>query len=201
MTHERPGDELLSHRDRKKLQAKRRIQATALDLAGSQSYQTISVESIAERSGVSASTVYRYFSTKVGIFLWDEYDEAVMVEFRALLGEHDPIEAMNRAVHAALADRFHLDEARALTQLVLIQEVEPLRQSMASRLDELRMSLAAMVAQHGWPAFEANVFAGAMISAFNGAFETWAASGGEESLLSLFDRAIRLLGAGLDSVR
>lgn len=200
MTHERPGDELLSHRDRKKLQTKRRIHATALDLAASEPYQRISVESIAEQSGVSPSTVYRYFSTKVGIFLWDEYDDAVMVQFRSLLRDHHPIAAMSKAVHLALAGRFHLDEDRALTQLVLIQELEPLKQAMATRMDELRVSLAAEVSEYGWPPLEANVFAGAMISAFSSAFETWAASGGEESLLRLFDRAIRLLGTGLDSV-
>lgn len=200
-SYARPGDEFLSHRERKKLQTKRRIHATALDLAAHDLYQSITVESISDRSGVSPSTVYRYFSTKEGVFLWDEYDDVVMGEFDSLLGEHDPIDAMSKAVHSALAGRFHLDEERALIQLDLIRQVDPLQEAMAVRLDQMRVSLARMVSEYGWSAFDAKVFAGAMISAFNSAFETWAASGGRESLPALIDQAIRLLGAGLDSVR
>lgn len=199
MNDERPGDDQLSHRDRKKLQTKRRIHATALSLAKEQAYGAITVESIAARSDVSASTIYRYFSTKGGVFLWDEYDDAVMSEFQNLLGEHDPIEAMTKAVHMVLAGPLHLDRDRALSQLVLIDGVEPLKQSMAAHLDELRKSMAAMVVESGWPPLEANVFAGAVMGAFKAAIETWVEGEGKESLTWLFDRAIGLLGEGFDS--
>ena len=113
VTHARPSDEHLTHRERKKLQTKRRIHATALDLASSMTYADVSVETIAEHSDVSPSTVYRYFSTKEGIFLWDEYDSAFMLAFESLVAENDPVEAMTRAVHIALADRFEFDHERA----------------------------------------------------------------------------------------
>lgn len=200
MSHERPGDEDLTHRERKKIQTKRRIHETALDLALEYSYAEVSVETIAERSHVSPSTVYRYFSTKEGVFLWDEYDSAFMAAFESLLAEHDPVEAMTRAVHTALASRFELDQDRALSQSLLIESVEPLKQSMAARLDEMRTAIATMVSENGWQPLEANVFAGAMVGAFNAALEVWTATGGRESLPPLFDRAIRLLGDGLDSV-
>lgn len=200
-SYERPGDEHLSHRDRKKLWAKRRINATALRLAEERPYDAITVEAIAARSEVSESTVYRYFATKEGIFLWDEYDDAVMTEFETLLAEHGPIHAMAKAADAVLATRFHLDRDRAMSQLALIEREEPLKAAMTVRLDELRTMLAAMVAESGWPPLASHVFAGAVISAFGAAIELWVSGGGKESLTALFDEAIELLGAGFDSAR
>lgn len=200
-SYERPGDEQLTHRDRKKLLAKRRINATALHIAEERPYDAITVESIAASAGVSESTVYRYFATKEGIFLWDEYDDAVIAEFGTLLAEHGPIDAMTMAADAVLSARFHLDRDRALSQLALIERVEPLKAAMTVRIDELRTTLAAMVAASGWPPLASHVFAGAVISAFGAAIELWVAGGGKESLTELFDEAIELLGAGFDSVR
>lgn len=201
VTFERPGDERLSLRERKKLQRRRRIQSTALNLIDERSFEDITVESIAERSGVSPSTVYRYFSTKEGIFLWDEYDDAALAEFRGLLADHGPVLALTMAVDSVMSRRFSLDEERVLRQLETIERVEPLKHAMTGRLHALRKTLATLLVESGRHPLEANVFAGAVIAAFQGALEIWVAGGGEDSLEALFDQAIRLLAAGLDSVR
>lgn len=199
MGFDRPGDEELSLRERKKVQTKRRVQETALRLLESSSYEALTVEAIAAESDVSPSTIYRHFVTKEGIFLWDEYDEAVMAEFRELLADLGPVEAMSRSVSVVITSQFDLDRERSLAQLQLIENIEPLRQELVIRLDELRKVLAGLVAEHGWPPLRANVFAGAIVSSFWGVIEVWLADGGRDSLPAMFDEAMGLLSAGFDA--
>lgn len=199
MEIERSGDAELPLRERKKLQIKRRIQLIAFGLLESASYEDLTVEEIATRSQVSPSTVYRHFGTKEGIFLWDEYDDAVIAEFRTLLVDHDPVDAMMRAVHEVLAGQFDDDRDRSLSQLGLLTSIEPLGEAMVVRLDELRRQLAGMVVEAGWPPLRANVFAGAIVSSFHGVVELWIADGGRQSLPAMVDEAMRLLAAGFET--
>jgi AcrR family transcriptional regulator len=197
--YERPADQDLSLRERKKVQTKRRVQETALRLLESTSYEALTVEDIAAESDVSPSTVYRHFLTKEGIFLWDEYDNAIMARFSDLLSDHGPVEAMSQAVSLVLTSQFDLDRERSLAQLQLIESIEPLRHELTVRLDELRRVLAAMVVEHGWPPLRANVFAGAIVSSFWSVIEVWLAEGGRDSLPDMLEEAMGLLSTGFNA--
>lgn len=61
-------------RERKRRAAMDRIQQTALDLFDERGFAQVSVEEIASAAEVSPSSVYRYFGTKEGIILSDEFD-------------------------------------------------------------------------------------------------------------------------------
>ena len=54
----------------------------------------MTVGEIAAASGVAASTVYRHFSTKEAIVLWDEHDLALDAAFERELGRHTPLAAI-----------------------------------------------------------------------------------------------------------
>ena len=196
MDHERPGESGLTLRERKKLHTKRRVQAVALELLVTSTYEALSVEEIAAASEVSPSTVYRHFGTKEGVFLWDEYDEAVVAEFEKLLSSEEPVEAMMRAVRAVLTGRFDTDRDRVLAQLDLLFRIPQLREASTIGIDELRRSLAAAVTESGWPPLRASVFAGAIVGSFIGVVETWIADGGSGSLPDMFDEAMALLADG-----
>lgn len=198
---ERPGDLELSLRQRKKLQAKRRIKTTALRLVGDSAYDDVTVEQIADLSDVSPSTVYRYFRTKEGIFLWDEYDETVIEDFIARLDEADPIEAMTEAMAGIFARRLgpELDQV-ALDYVTLIDSVPQLKQSLAVQIDEMRGFLTASIQQAGWPLLDSAVFAGALVGTFVGALEAWVAEGAAEPLTSVLERATRMIADGFRSV-
>ncbi|MGD2100943.1 MAG: TetR/AcrR family transcriptional regulator [Acidimicrobiia bacterium] len=201
MTFERPGDAELSLRRRKKLQSQRRIQRSALELVGESSYDAVTIEEIAAKSEVSPSTVYRYFQTKEGIFLWDEYDEAVLEEFERRLAETNPIEAMNKAVARIFSRRLDPElDVLAIDQMTLIDEVPQLRHSFTAHLDDLRHTLASEVADAGWPAVESAVFAGAMVGAILGGMEAWMDAGAHEPMSSVVDRATGMVAEGFDTV-
>lgn len=61
----------LTLRQRNRLAAMQHIQSIAMDLFDERGYQAVTVEDIAEAAGVSASTFYRYFGTKEGVFTVD----------------------------------------------------------------------------------------------------------------------------------
>lgn len=201
VTMERPGDSGLSLRERKKLQAKRRIKAVALELLGESTYEEVTVEQIADRSDVSPSTVYRYFRTKEGIFLWDEFDEAVLSDFTTRLRETDPITALTTAMADSLAENLDQDLDRlARDYMTLIDNVPQLRQSFAVQIDEMREALAVEVAEAGWPALDSAVFAGSLVGMFIGALETWVCQDGTEPLSSVLERATRMIVEGFGTV-
>ena len=198
---ERPGDSGLPLRERKKLQTKRRIKAVALELLAESTYEEVTVEQIADRSDVSPSTVYRYFRTKEGIFLWDEFDEGVLSDFTTRLRETDPITALTTAMADSLAENLDQDLDRlARDYMTLIDNVPQLRQSFAVQIDEMREGLAVEVAEAGWPALDSAVFAGALVGMFIGAMETWVSQDGTESLASVLERATRMIVEGFGTV-
>ena len=198
---ERPGDSGLPLRERKKLQTKRRIKAVALELLGESTYEEVTVEQIAHRSDVSPSTVYRYFRTKEGIFLWDEFDEAVLSDFTTRLRETDPITALTTALADSLAENLDQDlDQLARDYMTLIDNVPQLRQSFAVQIDEMREALAVEVAEAGWPALDSAVFAGSLVGMFIGALETWVSQDGTEPLSSVLEQATRMIVEGFGTV-
>ena len=65
-------------RERKKAATMHRIQAAALDLFERHGFDAVSIEQVADAAEVSPSTVYRYFGTKEGLVVHDEYDDRVL---------------------------------------------------------------------------------------------------------------------------
>lgn len=179
----------------------RRIQHLALELLGGSTYDEVTVEQIAAASDVSPSTVYRYFETKEGIFLWDEYDEAVLEDFRRRLTETNPMQAMTEAIGGVLAGGSDPELDRQTADfLSVVSRVPQLRESLAVRLDQLRRNLAREIAETGWPQLESAVFAGAMVGSLTGLMDAWIAGGDTEPLTSSLERAVRMVAAGFDSV-
>lgn len=195
-----PVPDHLGLRDRKRLDAMRRIQAVALDLIASRSFDEVTVEEVADASEVSPSSVYRYFGTKEGVFLWDEYDEPAFEELERNLTTMAPLEALRAAIESTLAARVEPDEQRLLRQLDVIYREPALTNAMAQQTDEFRHSTSLMLATAAGrkrPSLEDQVAAGAMIGALTAAIEEFVRLRGRRSLTTLFDDAIAVLARGL----
>lgn len=76
-------------RERKRRAAMHAILDAALDLFDERGYAAVSVEDVAERAGVSASSVYRYFGTKAGIVVTDSHDAWLGRDLAALFADRD----------------------------------------------------------------------------------------------------------------
>jgi AcrR family transcriptional regulator len=87
----------LGLRERKKPKTRAAIQQYALRLFRDQGYDESTIEEIAEVAEVSESTVYRYFSTKEDLVLWNEFDPLLIEAFREQPAELSPLQALRRS--------------------------------------------------------------------------------------------------------
>jgi len=97
-------------RERKKAATMHRIQAVALDLFEQYGFDTVSIEQVADDAEVSPSTVYRYFGTKEGLVVHDEYDDRVLeLLVYYLQRDGDLAHVLTRVLDELWADHFVKD--------------------------------------------------------------------------------------------
>lgn len=81
------------------------IQRCALDLFDERGFAQVKVEDVAEAAGVSASSIYRYFGTKEGLIVADEFDSWGPETIATVLDLRDPVGSVIEAVVAYEAPR------------------------------------------------------------------------------------------------
>lgn len=184
-----------SLRERKKTRAMRHVHETALELAHHHGYSNVTIEQIAEVAEISPSSIYRYFGTKEGIFLWDQFDRLAL-EF---LAETDPavpaMQAMQQAVESLAGALAEAGES-VRRQLLLIYTVPELKTATHRYLDELRQELATTIQHRQEPEvseIESLVVAGALIGAIDAVMEHWATTGGQTDLVAEIERSLEIL--------
>ena len=97
-------------RERKKATTMHRIQAVALDLFERHGFDAVSIEQVADAAEVSPSTVYRYFGTKEGLVIHDEYDDRVLeLLVYYLQRDGDLAHVLTRVLDELWADHFVKD--------------------------------------------------------------------------------------------
>ena len=110
--------ETVSLRRRNRLAAMRSVQAIAVAMFESGGFEATAVEGVADASGVSTSTIYRYFGTKEMLVLWDERSEVVETELATRLATQSPVEAFRDAMVVAFGARQDRDLFLRRLQLV-----------------------------------------------------------------------------------
>src|SRR4051812_38776518 len=74
-----------------RLQAMRVIQECALDLFDAKGFDSVTIAEVASAADVSPSSIYRYFGTKEGLLVTDEFDQMTPKDLEQLLTLQDPI--------------------------------------------------------------------------------------------------------------
>lgn len=174
----------MSLRDRNRLNAKRSVQRAALAMFRAHGFDSVTVESIAREVGMAPSTVYRLFTTKEEIVLWDEHDLEIDRALEEQLRLHPPLEAMRIAFVEALGGRYDDDLEFQLARVTYIYATErlhaaALQADLRHRLeltDGLRRVLGKRN-QHAAP-----MLAGAALLAVDVAVERWQAEGAKRAL-------------------
>jgi AcrR family transcriptional regulator len=194
-----PPSHELSLRERKKLTGKRRIQDAAIELVESRGFQDATVEEIASEAQVSPSTVYRYFGTKQGIFMWEEYDESFMQALSGEVTSAPPVEAMRHVVQA-MASRFSEEEERMLRHMRVISSEPELQQAMRTYIDTMREQLAGLLAAGSGRAvsdLRVQVVSSALMGALVAVLEHWSAAEGRVDVGVVLSDALDILEDGL----
>jgi AcrR family transcriptional regulator len=197
VTFHQPAPEAIPDmRTRKKARTRVAIQDAALDLFAEQGYEATSVEQIALRADVSASTFFRYFGAKADIILNDQ-DTQLPQLCAAILSqplEVGDLEAVRRALQAAWVPNIDpvrtIRTARAVAQSAFLCGiaynvgrgwVDVVGAALAERRDDPdALEECLLVARTA-------------LGIFGNATEQWVASEARKDFDSLIDEGFRMI--------
>lgn len=128
--------------DRKRRAMMLRVQDLAFRMALNDGYEAVTVDAIAAASEVSASTVYRAFGTKDGIFLWDELEFPMWQLLESELARRPAIEASIAAVEGLGALDLHLTDAEIRSRFRFLLTEPALRSKLEGQFRDFELELA-----------------------------------------------------------
>ena len=174
----------------------RTIQEQALDLFDARGFDAVTIEEIAAAAEVSPSSVYRYFGTKEGLVVADEFDSWSQEAVEGILDVNDPVGSLLNVVRTYEAAPGESPQAgRSPWRRVRYFFQEPsVRMAVCAQLDRASQRIAPLMTAGGaMTETQARVAANALVFGYFGALEQWYLDGGvhpiaryvEEGLLPL----------------
>lgn len=182
------------------METRLRIQDEAFRLVADAGFAATTVEDIAAAASVSPSTVYRYFGTKEGIFLWDELEPPAVELLRRELHRRAPLAAVEVVLDELGELGFHIPEAEMRERTRFIYDEPALHAALGDAFLGFERRLTAVFEEAGTASeTTARVLAGVTMAVVAAAIERWAfgeppvdlASALAESVASLHEVASR----------
>ncbi|NGP04813.1 TetR/AcrR family transcriptional regulator [Rhodococcus sp. 14C212] len=179
--------------------AMRTIQERALDLFDERGFNAVTIEEIAAAAEVSPSSVYRYFGTKEGLLVSDEFDVMSQETLSGILDPTDPIGSLLQVVRryeAAPAGSTEHDSAptssRSPWRRVRYFFTEPsVRTAALAELDRAAQRIAPLlVTDKGLDRTQARVAANALVFGYFAALELWFDDGGTRPIADYVDKGL-----------
>lgn len=177
-----------SLRTRRRLADMRHVQAVAVDLFDTHGFDAVSVERVAEAGGVSPVSVYRWFGTKEGLVLWDDYDPPLLAAIQCRLADGTaPLQAVRDGVVDELGVVYDRDRALVLARTRLLHREPGLLAATMPGLLELEAALADLfaAADVGPDDARRRTWAAVAVAALRSAVDTWQRRDGREDLADL----------------
>lgn len=176
-------------RERAKTKAMRSIQEHALDLFDERGFGAVTIEEIAAAAEVSPSSIYRWFGTKEGIVVADEFDRVSPDALSDYIDPKDPIASLLAAVRAYEAGQ---DDGRGPRRRIRYFFTEPsVRQAVCAVLDRASRRVAPLVAEaNDLPPLRAKVLTNALVFGYFAALEQWFTDGSERAIADYVAEAL-----------
>ena len=177
-------------RERWRINAMRTIQEKALDLFDERGFDAVTIEEIAAAAEVSPSSVYRYFGTKEGLIVADEFDSWSQEAVEEILDVDDPVGSLLQVVlkyEAAPEQASQPQDTprgpqtdRSPWRRVRYFFQEPsVRMAACAALDRASQRIAPLMMTSGrLTETQARVAANALVFGYFGALEQWYLDGG-----------------------
>jgi AcrR family transcriptional regulator len=157
--------------------AMREIQERALDLFEERGFDAVTIEAVAAAAQVSPSSIYRYFKTKEGLLVADEFDAMSADEVASTIDPVDPISGLLRMVrrYEAPAEGSTSDETpMAWRRVPFFFTVPAVRSALLASADRTSKRIAPLIAQHGaFSDAQSRILASALTFGYLAALEQW----------------------------
>ena len=186
-------------RERKRLAAMRTIQEQALDQFDERGFDSVTIEEIAAAADVSPSTVYRYFGTKEGLIVSDEFAALSEDSLAKLLDTNDPVGTARRVVadYESTSGGTDSDAPTGQTPWRRVRYFfqEPtVRLAVYASLDLASNRIAASLeTTRAMPRTQAHVAAHAFVFGYFAALEQWYLDGGVRPIVVYVDDGMSVL--------
>jgi AcrR family transcriptional regulator len=182
-------------RERWRINAMRTIQEKALDLFDERGFDAVTIEEIAAAAEVSPSSVYRYFGTKEGLVVADEFDSWSQEAVEEILDVNDPVGSLLQVVlrYEAAPEPGPQAETSPWRRVRYFFQEPSVRMAACAALDRASQRIAPLMMTGEMTETQARVAANALVFGYFGALEQWYLDGGvhpiahyvEEGLLPL----------------
>ncbi|GAB2972159.1 TetR/AcrR family transcriptional regulator [Actinotalea caeni] len=189
-------------RERWRREAMQTIQERALDLFDERGFANVTIEQVAAAAEVSPSSVYRYFGTKEGLLVADEFDAMSPEQLRERFDPLDPVSSLVAAVRryeAAAAEQGVETPWRRVRYFVSEPAV---RAAVCANLERIAREVAPMLqTPDGLTPGQARVAASALAFGYLAALELWFEDGGEHPIAGYVEEGLsplRAIWAGAD---
>ena len=185
----------LGLRERKKASAMRRLQQIAVEQFEEHGFANVTVEHIAEHAEVSPSSVYRYFGTKEGLVLRDEFDDLVFAVAPRLFAAYDPWTAIVRALELLHPLPFVVDDLTR-RRMKIWHDTPAVRAAGFLVLDETATRLAPMMHEadrFGRSLKDYQIVSSSLLGALFAGLEQWYLEGATRNITDVVREAVELV--------
>ena len=183
-------------RERKRLSAMRTIQERALDLFDQRGFDAVTIEEIAAAAEVSPSSVYRYFGTKEGLIVADEFDSMSEEAIREILDVNDPVGSLIQIVvrYESAPQQAGQTSAGPWRRVRYFFQEPSVRTAACAELDRAAARIAPLlVGSNGMTEAQARVAANALVFGYFAALEQWYLDGGADPIATYVDKGLQPL--------
>jgi AcrR family transcriptional regulator len=186
-------------RERWRINAMRTIQEKALDLFDERGFDAVTIEEIAAAAEVSPSSVYRYFGTKEGLVVADEFDSWSSEAVEQILDVNDPVGSMLQVVLSYEAAGSQNQPSPWRRVRYFFQEPS-VRRAACAALDQASQRIAPLMATRpDLTETQARVAANALVFGYFGALEQWYLDGGTHPIADYVEKGLQPLRRGIDA--
>lgn len=193
----RSEDTVLSLRERKKDKTRTQLLEAALELIGRQGFADTTINQIAAAVDVSPRTLLRYFPSKEDVIVsWIAETITIFVD---TLTARPREEAAQQSLMAAARAMLEAYQQRSEFYLVIEKTIAS-SPSISARKQEMSAALAEKVEKHlqaragsDFDSLRTEVLTAIVFSLIRISIRRWLATDGEADLLSVFDKAKRIV--------
>ncbi|TDE89665.1 TetR/AcrR family transcriptional regulator [Occultella glacieicola] len=174
------------------------ITERALDLFDEHGYAAVTIEQIAAAAEVSPSSVYRYFGTKEGLLVADDFDTLTDAELAERFDPADPVGSLLESVlrYETPTDLGGGSAEPTSRRRVRYFFAEPsVRAAVLVTLDRAANRIAPLLAGPGRSGTQAQVVAHALAFGYFAALERWFDDGGTRPIADVVEEGMRPLRA------